>query len=337
MPASADEFADLEARLLAKQQLQFDALQKRLLGSVAAPTAEEIDQPFAEYARNFYVTAALMLCLVASTVYLAFITAGLYGNVSQVTMLAFMPFVYTTGFGLVFTTLDCEIAGKRAVQLVRGCHIGMMLAAPIVFWRAGEHGDAVVMFFSFALDSILYPWLLKTICGLLRTRYEGSLTAQAQFYTSRALKIAGFQVLLSVSAAAQGIDGLDTFPRMQATMTFSTALPQVWMFLIGVFDSAAVDHHAAAKLRVSPLQASALASCGALTLSALASYVLSEQRDPSKQAANFLMYVMFIAVYLCMFFVGRLLCGARKTISGASPSVKPKPAGGLDVFDIPGA
>ena len=75
MPASADDFADLEARLLAKQQLQFDALQKRLLGA-AAPTPEEIDQPFAEYARNFYVTAALMVCLVASMVYLA-ITAGL--------------------------------------------------------------------------------------------------------------------------------------------------------------------------------------------------------------------------------------------------------------------
>ena len=76
MPASADEFADLEARLLAKQQLQFDALQKRLLlGSASAP--EEIDQPFAEYARNFYVTAALTVCLVASMVYLAF-TAGLY-------------------------------------------------------------------------------------------------------------------------------------------------------------------------------------------------------------------------------------------------------------------
>ena len=75
MPASADEFADLEARLLAKQQLQFDALQKRLLGSAAAPTPE-IDQPFSEYARNFYVTAALMVCLVASMVYLA-ITAGL--------------------------------------------------------------------------------------------------------------------------------------------------------------------------------------------------------------------------------------------------------------------
>ena len=334
MPASADEFADLEARLLAKQQLQFDALQKRLLGSVVSVDA--IDQPFAEYARNFYVTASLMLCLFASTVYLA-ITGGLYGNASQITMLFVMPFVYTTGFGLVFTTLDCEIAGRRAVQLVRGCHIGMMLAAPIVFWRAGEHGDAVVMFFSFALDSILYPWLLKTICGLLRTRYEGSLTAQAQFYTSRALKIAGFQVLLSVSAAAQGIDGLETFPRMQATMTFSTALPQVWMFLIGVFDASGVDHHAAAKLRLNALQAAALASCGALTLSALASYVLSEQRDPSKRASRHLLYVMFIAVYLCMLFIGRLVCAARKTISSASPSLKPKPVGGLDVFDIPGA
>ena len=155
MPASADELADLEARLLAKQQLQFDALQKRLLGA-AAPTPEEIDQPFSEYVRNFYVTAAVMVCLIASMVYQS-ITAGLYGNISQVMMLAFMPFAYTTGFGLVFTTLDCEIAGRRAVQLVRGCHIGMMLAAPIVFWRAGEHGQAVVMFFSFALDLILYP------------------------------------------------------------------------------------------------------------------------------------------------------------------------------------
>ena len=332
MPASADEFADLEARLVAKQQLQFDALQKRLLGA-AAPTPEEIDQPFSEYARNFYVTATLMLCLIASMVYLAF-TAGLYGNFSQVMSLAFMPFVYTTGFGLVFTTLDCEIAGRRAVQLVRGCHICMMLAAPIVFWRSGEHRDAVVMFFSFALDLILYPWLLGAIRGLLRTRYEGSLTAQAQFYTSRALKIAGFQVLLSVSAAAQGIDGLETYPRIISTLTFATALPQVWMFLIGVFDAAAVDHHAAAKLRLSPLQASALASCGALGLSALASYVLSEQRDPSKQAASFLMYVMFIAVYLCMLFVGRLVCAARKTISGASASVKP--TGGIDVLGIPG-
>ena len=335
MPASADEFADLEARLLAKQQLQFDALQKRLLGSAAAPTPE-IDQPFAEYARNFYVTAAVMVCLIVLMVYVAF-TGGLYGNVSQTASLFIMPFCWTTGFGLVFATLDCEVAGRRAVQLLRASLFSMMIAAPIAYWTSGEQGDAVVMFFSFGLDMILYPWLLNATKEILRTRYQGSLTAQAQFYTSRALKIAGFQLVLSVSAAAQGIDGLDTFPRIWATLTFSTALPQAWMFLIGVFDACAVDHHAASKLRLSPLQAAAIASCGALTLSALGGFVLSEQRNPSKKAARLVMYVMFIAVYLCMFFVGRLLCGARKTISGASPSVKPKPAGGLDVFDIPGA
>ena len=170
------------------------------------------------------------------------------------------------------------------MQLVRGCHICMLLLTPIVFWRSGEHGDAVVMFFSFALDIILYPWLLKTICGLLRTRYEGSLTAQAQFYTMRALKIAGFQVVLAISAAAQGIDGYRTLPRISSTMIFSVTLPQVWMFLIGVFDACGVDHHAATKLRVSLLQAAALASCGALTLSALGGFVLSEQRNPSKRA-----------------------------------------------------
>ena len=223
------------------------------------------------------------------------------------------------------------------MRLLRASLFSMMLVAPIAYWTSGLRGDAVVMFFSFALDTILYPWLLNATKEILRTRYQGSLTAQAQFYTMRALKIAGFQLVLSVSAAAQGIDGLDTFPRIWATLTFSTALPQAWMFLIGVFDACAVDHHAASKLRLSPLQAAAIASCGALTLSALGGFVLSEQRNPSKKAARLVMYVMFIAVYLCMFFVGRLLCGARKTISGASPSVKPKPAGGLDVFDIPGA
>ena len=331
----ADAFTDLEARLLSKQQLRFEALQKRLLGSAAAPTPE-IDQPFSEYARNFYVTAALMLCLFASTVYLAF-TAGLYGSASQVTMLFIMPFVYTTGFGLVFTTLDCEIAGKRAVQLVRGCHIIMTLLFPIVFWTSGEHGDAVVMFFSFVLDTVVYPWLLNALRGLLRTRYEGSLTAQAQFYTMRALKIAGFQLVLSVSAAAQGIDGLETFPRIWATLTFSVTLPMVWMFLIAVFDACAVDGHAAAKLQVTPLQAAAIASCGALTLSGLAGFVLAEQRHPSKRAASLVMYVMFISTYLCILFVGRLVCVARRTASDAPSAASVQPSGRLDVLDIPGA
>ena len=98
----------------------------------------------------------VMLCLFASTVYLAFITAGLYGNVSQVTMLAFMPFVYTTGFGLVFTTLDCEIA-EAGCAASSGMSHRHDAGCTNCFWRAGEHGWLWPMFFSFALNSILYP------------------------------------------------------------------------------------------------------------------------------------------------------------------------------------
>ena len=68
----------------------------------------------------------------------------------------------------------------------------------------------------------------------------------------RALKIAGFQIVLSVSAAAQGIDGPRTFPRIHATLSFMVTPPFVSIFLIGVFDACAVDAHAATKLRVSP-------------------------------------------------------------------------------------
>ena len=74
MPASADELADLENRLLSKQQSQFDALQKRLLLGNAAPTVVEVDQPFAEYARTFYLTAALVVYSLASMVYSSFTT-----------------------------------------------------------------------------------------------------------------------------------------------------------------------------------------------------------------------------------------------------------------------
>ena len=83
MPASADELADLENRLLSKQQSQFDALQKRLLLGNAAPTVVEVDQPFAEYARTFYLTAALVVYSLASMVYSSF-TTGLTGSFNQV-------------------------------------------------------------------------------------------------------------------------------------------------------------------------------------------------------------------------------------------------------------
>ena len=333
MPAS-DELADLEARLLAKQQLQFDALQKRLLlGNAAAP--EEIDQPFAEYARTFYLTAALVVYSLASMVYSSF-TTGLTGSFNQVNFLFPFALAWTASATQIYTTLDSATAGKRAVQLIRCFAVGMTFVAPLLYWTSGLHDEAVLMFFLFGVDTIIFPWLFNAIRETVRKRHRGSLTALAQQYTMRALKIAGFQIVLSVSAAAQGIDG-STFPRIHATLSFSVTLPFVSVFLIGVFDAGAVDAHAASKLRVSALQAAAIASCGALILSGLAGYVLAEQKDPSKRASHSVMYVMFLSNYLCAIFVGRLVCVARRSISDAPSAASVQPSGGLDVLDIPGA
>ena len=109
MPASADEFADLEARLLAKQQLQFDALQKRLLLGNAAPTVEEVDQPFAEYARTFYLTAALVVYSLASMVYSSF-TTGLTGSFNQGNFLFPFALAWTASATQIYTTLDSATA-----------------------------------------------------------------------------------------------------------------------------------------------------------------------------------------------------------------------------------
>ena len=335
MPASADELADLENRLLSKQQSQY-ALQKRLLLGNAAPTVVEVDQPFAEYARTFYLTAALVVYSLASMVYSSF-TTGLTGSFNQVNFLFPFALAWTASATQIYTTLDSETAGRRAVQLIRCYAVGMMLVAPLLYWTSGLHDEAVLMFFLFGVDAIIFPWLFNAIRETVRKRHRGSLTALAQNYTMRALKIAGFQIVLSVSAAAQGIDGPSTFPRIHATLSFMVTLPFVSIFLIGVFDACAVDAHAATKLRVSPLQAAAVASCGALILSGLAGYVLAEQRDPSKRASHSVMYVMFLSNYLCAIFVGRLVCVARRTASDAPSAASVQPSGGLDVVDIPGA
>ena len=139
MPTSADELADLEARLLSKQQLQFDALQKRLLlGSGADGNVVEVDQPFAEYARTFYLTAALVVYSLASMVYSSF-TTGLTGSFNQVNFLFPFALAWTASATQIYTTLDSAAAGRRAVKLIRCFAVGMMLVAPLLYWTSGLH------------------------------------------------------------------------------------------------------------------------------------------------------------------------------------------------------
>ena len=189
------------------------------------------------------------------------------------------------------------------------------------------------MFFLF-MDTIIFPWLFNAIRETVRKRHRGSLTALAQNYTMRALKIAGFQIVLSVSAAAQGIDGPRTFPRIHATLSFMVTPPVGFSYRC--FRRWCGRRPRCLKLRVSALQAAAIASCGALILSGLAGYVLAEQKDPSKRASHSVMYVMFLSNYLSAPSSSDDLSVSRGGPSDA-PSAASVQLGGLDVVDIPGA
>ena len=325
MPVTPDDLAALEERLLAKLQ--------------QPSRVEEIDLPAAVYSRVMYLTAALLVYVCASMLVSSF-TTGVVGNLSQIEYLVF-PLCFTALFGLVFGALDSDAAGRRAIKLMRAWWIPQIFIVPYMYWTSDMHEDAVLLFVGFAINSIYWPWLLNAVRELLRHRYQGSRTAWAQHYTSRALRLGAFQIVLAVSAVAQGLRGKESFPRVYATFNFSLNLSTVLIYVTAIFDACAVDTRAAATLRLSPLQAAALVSCGVVVLSGLAGYVISEQRRPSKQAARAAFLSMVFSNQFCFIVVGRLVWVARrKARSDDSASVVPaKESEGLEAgaFDLAGA
>ena len=253
MPVTPDDLAALEERLLAKLQ---------------PSRAEEVDLPAAVYSRVMCLTAALLVYVCASMLVSSF-TTGVVGNLSQIEYLVF-PLCFTAQFGLMFGALDSDAAGRRTIKLMRAWWIPQIFIVPYLYWSSGMQEDAVLLFVGFAINSIYWPWLLNAIRELLRTRYQGSRTAWAQHYTSRALRLGAFQIVLAVSAIAQGLRGKESFPRVYATFNFSLNLSTVLIYVTAIFDACAVDTRAAATLRLSPLQTAALVSCGVVVLSGLA-------------------------------------------------------------------
>ena len=325
MPVTPDDLAALEERLLAKLQ---------------PSRAEEVDLPAAVYSRVMYLTAALLFYVCASMLVSSF-TTGVVGNLSQIEYLVF-PLCFTAQFGLMFGALDSDAAGRRTIKLMRAWWIPQIFIVPFLYWTSGMQEDAVLLFVGFAINSIYWPWLLNAIRELLRTRYQGSRTAWAQHYTSRALRLGAFQIVLAVSAVAQGLRGKETFPRVYATFNFSLNLSTVLIYVTAIFDACAVDTRAAATLRLSPLQTAALVSCGVVVLSGLAGYVISEQRRPSKKAARLTFLSMVFSNQLCFIFVGRLVWVARRkarsddSVARVEPVKEPE---GLEAgaFDLAGA
>ena len=93
---------------------------------------------------------------------------------------------------------------------------------------------------------------------------------------------------------------------------------------------------AAAKLRTSPLQTAALATCGIFLLFGLAGYILAGQRKPSPQAARALFYLLVNSGFIAMAFIGRLAALARRGLD-KPPASSVKPVDALGSLDLPGA
>ena len=327
---------ELEAlqQLLARQQSQINILEKQL--GAPADDAEEMDLPAAEYRRVFAVTVAFIVYTNASMLASSFTAGGIEGNLSQLEYLVW-PLCWTLAFGLVLGTLDSSKAGRRAIQLTRGWLFSQVVFVPLLYWTSGQKEDALGFVFVFLLNAIYWPWLAKGMRETLCTKYRGTLTTQAQLYTNRCLKVLGFQVLLAITAAAQGINGRKTYTRIYAYFVFSVALGTTWVLLVAIFDVCNVDSRDASKLRLTPLQAAALASCGLYVLNGLAGYVIAGQRKPSRGAANAVGYMMVFTGFLSMAVVGRLVAVARRRpdVPPAASSVKPVDA--LGSLDLPGA
>ena len=220
MAARSDQWYDEiegQQRLLAKQ---VDALQQHL--GVPAVDAEEVDQPLAEYARNFYLTILLCVFVTVGMVVAALFTPlGLYSNLSQA-ICYLWPAYWTALFGLLFGTLDSSEAGRRAIQVLRVHASCQIITEFLAFWSVKRYEEAVLQIFAQGVNAVCYPWLCRLMVELLRKR--GNLASQAEHYTNRLLKVAGLQILIAVGAAAMGVDGRRTSDRFFAAVTFSIAV-----------------------------------------------------------------------------------------------------------------
>ena len=340
MAATRDWGGELEAQqnLLTKQQHQIDAQRSQinsLQKQLGVPNEAEVDLPAAEYNRVFTATVALLVYNVASMLVSSFTAGGIEGNLSQLEYVLW-PLCWTAIFALAFGTLDSAEAGRRTIRLLRLWCVSNLICVPLLHWAAGRVGEALFMVFQFSINIIYLPWLCDSMIKVLRRR--GCWTAQAEHYTSHAGKIAGFQILLLVAAVGQGIDGRDTYPRIYATFVFSASLSFTWKYLIAVFDVAAVSSREAAKLRLSCLQATALALIGSFVLAGLGGYVLAGQKEPPKKTTFITGFTMMATGLLALFPVGRLVWIARYHHgSDDSPAARVKPIDGLGSLDVIGA
>lgn len=273
----------------------------------------ESDRPSSYYWRIHAMVAAL-LAIDAVLLAAAAASRNEQSVVAQVEFIYF-PLACTAAWGLVFGTIDSAAMGRRSV----GMWVGIMLLQVLVFGGInvlyGQVATGVFFAISFMIFAAVWGWLLSVMRAVLRERFRGQLTHQAHRYASRALELAGFQTMLMVASASQGIGGAEAYTRCSTSSTFGVSLLVAWAFNIGVFDVSSVDPRAAVALRLKPMELACLICAGAVVLSGLAAFVISEQNRPNVKAANLVLYLFTISTIMGALCLSRLVWVARRDLA----------------------
>ena len=272
------------------------------------PTPAAEDVPASVYARlERSVVAWLWLC--DNTLYTF---AGLGKKSVRMPCLLMENLVFPISLSLcmlyAFGTIDSSAVRKRAIVIwVSYMLYQAILTMVIVHVNDFPLARGVMLFFFHLFFAAAFGWLIGALRDELR-----ALSSMDTTRIKRIFELMGFQLALVVIGATQGI-GKGDLPRIAATSTFSMSLIMAWLFALAIFDVSGLDMTVAGiRMELRPREGAALLFTGTLTLAGLASWVLSEQNDPSRKMVVAVFDVFVVSLLGAYFCTARIIWVARR-------------------------
>ena len=271
------------------------------------PTPAAEDLPASVYAR---LERSVVAWLVGDNVLYTF--AGLGKKSVRVPCLLMEMLVFPISMSLcmlyAYGTLDSSAVRKRSI-LLWVLYMIYQAIITLVIVRVNDFPLArgVMLFFFHLFFAAAFGWLIGALRDELR-----ALSSMDNSRIKRLFELMGFQLALVVIGATQGI-GKGDLPRIAATSTFSMSLIMAWLFALAIFDVSGLDMTVAGiRMDLRPREGAALLFTGTLTLAGLASWVLSEQNNPSRKMVVAVFDVFVVALLGAYFCTARIIWVARR-------------------------
>ena len=271
------------------------------------PTPAAEDVPASVYAR---LERSVVAWLVGDNVLYTF--AGLGKKSDRIPCLLMEMLVFPISMSLcmlyAYGTLDSSAVRKRSI-LLWVLYMIYQAIITLVIVRVNDFPLArgVMLFFFHLFFAAAFGWLIGALRDELR-----ALSSMDNSRIKRLFELMGFQLALVVIGATQGI-GKGDLPRIAATSTFSMSLIMAWLFALAIFDVSGLDMTVAGiRMDLRPREGAALLFTGTLTLAGLASWVLSEQNNPSRKMVVAVFDVFVVALLGAYFCTARIVWVARR-------------------------